>query len=138
MQRAWHKSTRLVLFISFLILSSCSNIFIDVIKTGPDFPPSKRIDVFTTRDDIKKPYGAIAILHSERFDCSEEKQKKILQKAIALGKKNGGDALVYYFDFGEKNPYLEPNERCYFSGALFKYLDDELIKKYTSRDVIQQ
>lgn len=130
MQRVRNKSARLMLFVLPFILSSCSGIFIDVIKTGPDFPPTQKIDVFTTRDEITKPYGAIAILHSERFDCSVEKQRKILKKAIRLGKKIGGDALVYYFDLGEKDPHSPLSERCYFSGALFKYLDDDLIKKY--------
>lgn len=134
MQGIRNKSTRLIFLISSFILSSCSSVFIDVIKTGPDFPPSKKVDVFTARDEIKKPYGAIAILHSERFDCSVEKQKKILKKAIELGKKNGGDALVYYFDFGEKDPYAPLSEKCYFSGALFKYLDDDLIKKYSKEE----
>lgn len=114
---------------SFL-LSSCAGIYIDVIKTGPDFPPTKKVDVFTSREYIRVPYAAIAILHSERFDCSKKMQERILKKAISLSKKNGGDALVYYFDYGENESFLSPSERCYFSGALFKYLTPEILERY--------
>lgn len=130
MQRAWNKSTGIV--ISFFLITSCSNIFIDVIKTGPDFPPTKKVDIFTTRQQIKSPYAAIAILHSQRFNCSQKMQDKILKKAVALAKKNGGDAIVYYFDYGENDLYIPLSEKCYFSGAVFKYLTTDVLEKYGS------
>ncbi len=119
MQRAWYKSARLILL---LLLSGCSSNFVDVIKTGPDFPPSKNIEVFTSRDYIKKPYAALGILHSVRFDCSKDMQEKILKEAINKAKKIGGDAIVYYFDYGEKDPYADLSERCYLSALAVKYV----------------
>lgn len=107
-----------------LFFNSCGSIFIDVIKTGPDFPPSYKVDVFTSRDQITQPYAALAILHSQRFDCSLEYQNKIIKKAVKEVKKIGGDALIYYFDYGEREQYLTPSERCYMSGLAVKYVTD--------------
>lgn len=122
MQRTWYKSAGVIAF----FLSSCSSVFIDVIKTGPDFPPSKDVEFFTDRSKITKPYGALAILHSHRFDCSQKLQRKILDKAKRITMKLGGDAVVYYFNYDEKNPYVVPEEMCYFSGVAIKYVDDRM------------
>ncbi|MCX7905802.1 MAG: hypothetical protein N2446_03780 [Elusimicrobiales bacterium] len=129
MQRAWNKSTRLI-FVFSIIFTSCSSVFIDIIKVSPDLEATKNIDLYTSREEIKKPHGAVAVLHSQRFDCSLKLQNRILKKAISIAKKNGGDALVYYFDYREKDLYALPDEKCYFSGLVIKYLTDEIVKKY--------
>ena len=130
MQRTWNKSTSIILL---LTLTSCSSLFIDVIKTGPDFPPTKRIDVFTSRDDIKEIHAAIVILHSQRFDCSERMKVRILKKAIDTGRRNGGDAIVYQFNEDNDDPHISSSERCYLSAAVFKYITPEILEKYRDR-----
>ncbi|MGC9070644.1 MAG: hypothetical protein ACP5IO_04965 [Elusimicrobiales bacterium] len=108
------------------LLSSCSSNLVDVIKTGPDFTPSKNVEIFTSRDQIKKPYGAVAILHSVRFDCSASMQKKILKEAVSKTKRIGGDAIVYYFDYSKDHTNAIESERCYMSALAVKYVSETL------------
>lgn len=114
----------------FVVLSSCVMPKIDVIQTGPYFPARKAdsVELFTNRNQVTKPYGAIAILHSQRFDCSKSIQKYLLKKARKTAASVGGDAIVYYFDYGENDPYLLPTEKCYFSGLVIKYVDKDKTK----------
>jgi hypothetical protein len=140
MQRTWNKSTSIklskvksclnikkslvVVFFISLFLYSCATVNIDVIQAGPFFPSHKNeIKLYTDKNQVEKPFGAIAILHSDRFDCSQKLQKKIIENAKKQARKIGADGIIYYFDFGEKNPYLELNEKCFFSGLAIKFVD---------------
>lgn len=127
MQRAWDKST----LIMFFLFSSCHSIKLDVIQTGPYFTPVKadKVEFYTDKKDIKYPFGAIAIIHSERFDCSDKVKKSIINKARKKSSLIGGDAIIYYFDYGEKDPYAKPEEKCFFSGVAVKYISDDVKKQ---------
>lgn len=118
-------------FIFAVFLISCYSLNIDVIQTGPYFPArdKDKIKLYTDKNLVEHPFGAIAILHSERFDCSVEKQKEIISKAIKIGSKIGADGIIYYFDYGEKNTYALVKERCYFSGLAIRYVNDRIWRK---------
>jgi len=130
MQGIRNKSTELKLIVFIFIISflySCSSIDLDIIQTGPYFPPKKNNDIklYTDRNKVEKPFGAIAIIHSARFNCSNSKQKKILEASRKKASELGADGIIYYFDFGEKDPYALPGERCFFSGLAIKYVNYE-------------
>lgn len=122
---------RIVLFFSFFVFCSCSTVNIDVIQSGPYFPPKKDKDIklYTDKNGVEYPFGAVAILHSDKFDCSVKKQKQIISLAKKKAAETGANGIIYYFDFGEKDPYALPEEKCYFSGLAIKYIDEEA-KKY--------
>ena len=122
-----------IFFLSFLC--SCASISIDVIQSGPYFEKKNKKDIklYTDRNDVERPFGAVAILHSERFDCSIGKQKKILSQAKKKAAEIGANGVIYYFDFGEKDPYAPASEKCHFSGLAIKYIDDEA-KRYISEN----
>lgn len=130
MQRTWNKFTAIV----FFLFLSCHSIKLDVIQTGPYFAPVKadKIEFYTDKKDIKYPFGAIAILHSERFDCSDRIKKSIIDKARKKSSLIGSDAVIYYFDYGEKDPYAKPEEKCFFSGIAIKYISDDIKKQIES------
>ena len=69
------KITLVLIYLFFC--SSCSTINMDIIETGPVFPSHKNdIKIYTDKNQVEKTFGAIAILHSDRFDCSLNLQKK--------------------------------------------------------------
>jgi hypothetical protein len=117
------------IFLFLVLFSSCSTLKIDVIQVGPVFPSHNRdIKLYTDKNQVEKPFGGLAILHSDRFDCSVNLQRKIIDKAKKEAQKLGADGIVYYFDFGERNQDLAYDERCFFSGLAIKFVDVDVLK----------
>lgn len=111
----------------FFLFCACASAKIDIIQTGPWFPEKKKksLEIFSDRNKIKKPFGAIAIIHSERYLCSDKNHKKHIDKAAEVAAKTGADALVYAVGeyAAELNPGIPPE--CYLSAMAVKYVDKE-------------
>ncbi|MBP7796964.1 MAG: hypothetical protein KA059_09350 [Elusimicrobiales bacterium] len=131
-------------FLIFLLsLSSCHTMNIDVIKTGHYFSPKKYtdIDLYPNSKSVKRQFGGIAIFKSDRFDCSVEKQESLLLKAKKMAADIGANGMIYYFDYGEKDPYAKPEEKCFLSAVAIKYLDaevEEFLKNNQPSDTVSQ
>ncbi len=117
-------------FIFFLFVS-CAMQRIDVIQVGPWFSPVKKskIEIFTDRNAVKKPFGAIAILHSERYFCSPKEDAKQVDLALSKSAKMGADALVYSISSYDKNLNPDLPLECYLSGMAIKYVDKDKANK---------
>lgn len=118
------KKFSLVISIFFV---SCATSTMDVIQVGPWFAPVKKskIEVFTDRNAVRKPFGAIAILHSERYFCSPKEDVKALNMAIDKAAKAGADAIVYSILSYDKDLNPDLPEECYLSGMAIKYVDKD-------------
>lgn len=121
----------------FLFLSSCASTKMDVIQVGPWFNPVKvsKVELFNSRDKVKKPFGAIAILHSERYFCSPKEDEKQIAAAAAKAAKTGADGVVY--SIVEYDRSLNPDlpQECYLSGMAIKYVNPRQMEKKEQPDM---
>lgn len=112
--------------ITFFLFCGCQSQNLDIIQAGPFFEPrpQKEVEIFNDRNKIKKPFGAIAVIHSEKYRCSEKNSEKYVNKAVKEAAKIGADAIVYAIgeDAVELNPGLPPE--CYLSGMAVKYVSE--------------
>lgn len=113
-----------------MLFVSCHSAKIDVIQAGPWFKPrnKKEVEVFTDRNKIKRPFVAIAVIHSERYRCFAKNHEKYIKESIQKAAKIGADAIVYAI--GEDPPELNvgmPPE-CYISAMAIKYTSVEIKK----------
>ncbi|HBE89100.1 MAG TPA: hypothetical protein DDW67_08185 [Elusimicrobia bacterium] len=79
------------------VLAACATPRIDVIQVGPWFQPGKwkRVEVFYSKDDTRKPWGAIAVMHGERISGRDEKSfRQYEKKARRLAADIGADAII--------------------------------------------
>ncbi len=113
-----------------LFFVSCYSAKIDIIQAGPWFEPrnKKEVEIFADRNKVKRPFGAIAVIHSERYRCLAKNHEKYLKKSVEEAAKIGADAIVYAIgeDPAELNPGVPPE--CYISAMAVKYTN-EIIKK---------
>lgn len=110
-----------------LLFSSCHSANIDVIQTGPWYKAKKTsaVEVFPDRSKVKKPFGGIAILHSERFRFSEKAVAANLKKARKEAAKMGADAVIYAVEYSDKNAPLGERPECYLTSLAIKYVDPD-------------
>ncbi len=112
-----------------LLFAACAASKPDIIQVGPWFPPRpvEEVRVFSTRDETIRPWGAIAIIHSEKFP--QEKRSALLrQKKMAreLAAGVGADGVIIV----EETVSNEPGEgvpqiqETYISAMAFKYATD--------------
>jgi hypothetical protein len=101
----------------------------DIIQVGPWFPsrPYSEVLVLDSRALIDKPWGAIAVIHSEKFPAADEaalsRQRK---KARKLAAGAGADGLIITEETVVYDPrlgfYQDPEK--YISALAFKYVTD--------------
>jgi hypothetical protein len=120
---------RALFFAVLLSAAACAASRPDIIQVGPWFPAKSAADVqvFYAREQVEKPFGAIAIIHSVKFPVDDrvsiERQKKEARK-LAAGA--GADGII----IGEETTmpgsqlgiYQEPE--TYISALAFKYVTD--------------
>jgi hypothetical protein len=116
-------------FAPLLLAAACAASRPDIIQVGPWFPArsAEEVKIFSSREETLKPWGAIAIIHSERFSANDksglDRQKKMARK-MAAG--IGADGLI----IGEETVmmdaqlgvYQEPE--TFISALAFKYVTD--------------
>lgn len=119
---------------------------------GPAFAPRdiSAIAVYRSKEEIKRPWGAIGVIHGERF--SEDDPAALnaeIEKARRLTAQNGGDAVIILenreSEQQEKEGYaIVGGSEMFLSGYAIKYLDnltpldDEAIKKWDSENLGKQ
>ena len=121
---------RVALFAALLLASACAASSPDIIQVGPWFSARSAADVqvFYSRDQIAKPWGAIAIIHSERVGArsSEEKLEGLKLQARKSAAGLGADAVIMTVDSAPSGPemgvYQEPE--LYLSALAIKYVTE--------------
>lgn len=110
-------------------LSSCSGFKHDIIQVGPWFSPkpSKEVEVFASKDETRKPWGGIAIIHGEDIpvtDAARITKHKVMARKMAA--EIGADGLILTMSEVAADPrlgvYQEP--QVYLSALAFKYVTD--------------
>lgn len=135
MQGPWFRTTQMskgskaLFFATLLLCAGCAASRPDIIQVGPWFQPKSaaEVQVFSSREETARPWGAIAIIHSERFSADDksglDRQKKMARKMAA---EIGADGLI----IGEETVmgghqlgvYQEPE--TFISALAFKYVTD--------------
>jgi len=120
---------RALLFAALLFGAACAASRPDIIQVGPWFPakPVSEVQVFVSRDQVRKPWGAIAIIHSKKFPAADEpaiiNQKKMARKLAADA---GADGVIIgqetTMSGSQLGSYEEPE--TYISCLAFKYVTD--------------
>jgi len=86
----------LIFLVSFCLLSSCATVTVQTIKEYPKKSQDCELQVFTTVEEIEKPYEEICILYSQTG--SSLFSNKTFEQAIELTKPKachcGADAIL--------------------------------------------
>jgi len=101
----------------------------DIIQVGPWFPPRPvgDVPVFSSREETSRPWGAIAIIHSERFPADARSaldKQMLLARKLAAGA--GADGIIISEEAVIEEPGLNgvrPPE-AFISALAFKYVTD--------------
>ncbi|MFA6433476.1 MAG: hypothetical protein WCW52_02140 [Elusimicrobiales bacterium] len=119
-------ASRALFLAPLLSLSACAVPKPDIIQVGPWFParPAGEVRIFSSKSETDRPWGAIAIIHSERLPAEDkaglERQKKMARK-LAAG--IGADGLIIgqetVSDPGSPGVYQAPE--TFISALAFKY-----------------
>lgn len=117
---------------ALLALVACASApaKLDVIQVGPWFQPRdwREVEVFSSRGETRVPWGAIAIIHSERVGAkgSGEKLEGLKLEARKKAAGFGADALIMAVDSAPSGPemgvYQEPE--LYLSALAIKYVTE--------------
>ena len=129
MQRAGYAAAALILPLGLVFFRACAASRLDIIQVGPWFPQKnwKEVVLFASREDIKLPWGGIAIIHGPRTYVNDvrgmEKQRFSARKMAA---KAGADGLIIAMepiDSGLRMGVYEEPEVC-LSALAVKYAAD--------------
>lgn len=117
---------------ALLALGACASAAakLDVIQVGPWFSPREwsEVQVFSSRGETRVPWGAIAIIHSERVGAGTSGEKLEALKLAARKKaaELGADGLIMTVDSAPSGPemgvYQEPE--LYLSALAIKYVTE--------------
>lgn len=115
---------------ALLALGACASAKLDVIQVGPWFSPRdwREVAVFSSRGETRAPWGAIAIIHSERVGAknSEDKLEGLKLQARKRAAGLGADAVIMTVDSASSGPemgvYQEPE--LYLSALAIKYVTE--------------
>ena len=116
-------------FAVFLAGAACAVPRPDVIQVGPWFPPKSvnEVQVFLSREQIVKPWGAIAVIHSDKFRSGDKVasgHRRTAARKLAAGA--GADGVIIAEETTMVDPrlglYQEPEN--YISALAFKYAAD--------------
>jgi hypothetical protein len=117
------------LFPVLLFAAACAASKPDIIQVGPWFParPAEEVRVFSAREETPRPWGAIAIIHSEKFPA-ENKSALLRQEKLArkLAAGTGADGLIITEETVPSEPGLggDQAQETYISALAFKYATD--------------
>ena len=130
MPGAWFRTPQMrkvLVFVPLLLGAACAASKPDIIQVGPWFPakPAAEVQIFSSKEETTKPWGAIAIIHSERFPVNDkaglDRQKKMARK-LAAGV--GADGLIIgeetVMGTAQLGVYEEPE--TFISALAFKYV----------------
>ena len=119
---------RQALFLAPLILAAaCAASKPDIIQVGPWFRPrpAAEVGLFSSKEETRKPWGAIAIIHSERFPAEDksglDRQKKLARK-MAAGIGADGLIITEQTDMGDSALGTYHAPETFISALAFKYV----------------
>ena len=107
-------------------LGACASSRPDIIQAGPWFPKKnwKNVEVFSSRDEIRLPWGGIAVIHGKKFSAGvpRELQKQILA-ARKIAATAGADGVIIGVEGAEGGPAAGyGREELYVSALAIKYV----------------
>lgn len=123
------RAGRALFFAVLLSGAACTASRPDIIQVGPWFPARSAADVrvFYSKEQVGKPFGAIAIIHSEKFSADDkaalERQKKEARK-LAAGAGADGIIVVEETTMPGSQPGVYQEPETYISALAFKYVTD--------------
>jgi hypothetical protein len=111
-----------------LALCACAAPNLDVIQVGPWFAARdpREVEVFTSREQTRKPWGGIGIIHGPRVSAASGKAKMEKMKAEArkAAAGMGADGVIIAVDTASSDlqmgEYQEPE--IYLSALAIKYV----------------
>ena len=122
--------TRRLLVAALLLLGACASARLDVIQVGPWFSPRdwREVEVFTSREQTKRPWGGIGILHSPRVSAEsgaaqlERLKRQARRDAAAMG----ADAVILTVDSVPTGPQMGVYQEgeLFLSALAIKYVTD--------------
>jgi len=111
-----------------LLAAACAAARLDVIQTGPWFPPRdwREVEVFSSRSQTRAPWGAIAIIHSPRVRAagSEREMERMKAQARREAAAMGADGVIMSVDTAASGPDLGQYQESevFVSALAFKYV----------------
>jgi len=111
-----------------LFACACASVKLDVIKVGPWFAPRdwREVEVFSSRNETRSPWGGIAIIHSERVSAKlpEARLENLKLQARKKAAEFGADGVIITVDEASSGPqmgvYEEPE--LFLSALAIKYV----------------
>ena len=116
--------------ILFIQVGCAPKVQITKFSEFPSSPKTGDIDVYTSKDAIKKPYKEIALItvDDEGWDRSES---ELLQKLISKAKEIGADGIIILSQDKQSeggvlvgNVFIESNRRIVRGSAIVYELDE--------------
>ncbi len=89
----------ILLLIGYAVLAGCASLGeanLDWIAIGPEFPAKKdanEIEIFTDKNQIKRPYGNLGLLRIKDLEPDRDTLKRGVQKGRKFVASKGGDAM---------------------------------------------
>ena len=121
---------RRLLVAALLALGACASARLDIIQVGPWFPPRdwREVEVFTSREQTRRPWGGIGILHSPRVSAEtgaaqlERLKRQARRDAAAMG----ADAVILTVDSVPTGPQMGVYQEgeLFLSALAIKYVTD--------------
>lgn len=116
---------------ALFLLFSCAFDKIDIIQVGPWFSPKhwKEIEVYSSKEQTTKPWGAIAIIHGPRTNSADRNRiSKQIKQAKKEAARIGADAVILIEQTVARDdrPLLSKDDLnlVFISGIAIKYVDE--------------
>jgi len=117
-----------VISAALLALCACATTKLDIIQVGPWFPARdwREVEVFTSREATRAPWGGIGIIHGPRLSARAggAKTEGLKLRARKAAADMGADGVIITLDSVESGPqmgvYQEPE--VYVSALAIKYV----------------
>ena len=121
---------RRLLVAALLALGACASTRLDIIQVGPWFAPRdwREVEVFTSREQTRRPWGGIGILHSPRVSAESGAAQldRLKQQARRDAAAMGADAVILTVDSVPTGPQMGVYQEAelFLSALAIKYVTD--------------
>ena len=129
MQRTGLRAAKINFIFGALALSaSCSSLRPDVIQVGPWFAPRSpsEVEIFSSREQTKKPWGAVAVIHSAKFSPNDKRSIEGSKKqARKMAADIGADGLIITEEtvMAGSQMGVDQEQEVFISALAFKYVN---------------
>jgi len=121
-----NRFSKALFFTPLIFAAACAASKPDIIQVGPWFPArsSSEVALFSSKEETTRPWGAIAIIHSERYPADDksglDRQKKLARK-MAAGIGADGLIISEQTDMGDASLGVYHAPETFISALAFKY-----------------